>query len=573
MKKLIIILLTFIAFDAISQNNKQVIDPTVEVNREFEGKMMEITKGKLGTSIADSLYKFKTDFNYTFFNKPYRDLYEFSPVESTGVPQLENLSSPELVAKFGIGYPLAPEANILFTPKLTGNHFLKLNGNFNLYKGDVPLYTVNGNKVAKTGKNTENSEMDYGIRADYTYAWKSGEFNAYAGYKGGKREYFQKDDTDTLNLTKAKSPILSYPFSFHQLEGGFGVKSSGAGKYGQKLNYALNGDVRLTQDKPLKENLYSIAAELGPTVGRFNRFMIGAGGTYVDYSGNDKYHYGVFNVTPQYRYANGNIILNLGVKIEGKFTDSDYEADKFHNTFFPAADISLRLLPDKLWLYGKVDGWNSINAWSDVFARNNFITTDLAELKASSVPVHAEAGFQGRFTDKFSYRIFAEYAIHKGLQQFVYDLDQKYFTTFYSNNNEFAAGGEIYVTTEPFQGGLSFRYASFSKGREATFIFGEVDAIGFPQLQGSVYGKYNWNNKFAIGVQCNMQGEEKAICNNGNVVKVDAFADLQATVEYTFNPAFTIWLRGENILDAATRYTPFYQRKTRGILAGIIVKL
>ncbi|MBR4883202.1 MAG: hypothetical protein IKU18_04910, partial [Bacteroidales bacterium] len=61
MKRLILILLTFIAFDAISQNNKQVIDPTVEVNRDFEGKMMEITKGKIGTSIADSLYKFKTD--------------------------------------------------------------------------------------------------------------------------------------------------------------------------------------------------------------------------------------------------------------------------------------------------------------------------------------------------------------------------------------------------------------------------------------------------------------------------------------------------------------------------------
>ena len=573
MKRLILILLTFIAFDAISQNNKQVIDPTVEVNRNFEGKMMEVTKGKLGTAIADSLYRFKTDFNYTFFDKPYRDLYEFSPVASANAPRLENNNLPELIAKVGMGYPMAPEANILFTPELQGNHFLGFGGKFNMYKGEVPVYTVSDGKIAGTGETTENSEMDYGIGANYTYAWKSGEFNAYAGYKGGKRSLFQKVEEDIIALSKAKSPILSYPYNFHQLEGGFGVKSSGAEKYGQKVNYAFKGDVRHTIEKPLKENLFSVAGEVGPTIGKFNRFMVGIGGSYVDYSGDDGYNYGLFNVTPQYRYGNGSINVNIGVKIEGKFTDNTFEADQFHNTLFPAVDISLRLFPNKMWLYGKVDGWNSLNVWSDIFAENNYITTDLSTIKASSVPVHAEAGFKGRFTDKFSYRLYAEYAIHKGLQQFVYDLEEKCFATFYSNHKEFAAGGEFDITTEPFQGGVSFRYASFSKGKDSTATFGEIDAIGFPQLQGSVYGKYNWNNKFSIGVQCNLQGEEKAICSNGNVVKVDAFADLQATVEYAFTPAFTVWLRGENILEAATQYTPFYQRKTRGILAGIIVKL
>ena len=573
MKRLIVILFAFITFNALAQNNKQVIDPTVEVNRDFEGKMMEITKGKLGTTIADSLYRFKTNFNYTFFDKPYRDLYEFSPVASANVPKLENSISPELIAEIGMSLPKSPEANVVYSPLLQGNHFLELNGNFIMDIADVPVYTVRGGKVAQTGEYTENNEMDYGVGANYTYAWKSGEFNAYAGYNGGKRKLFQKIVEDTLALSKAKNPIASYSYNFNQLEGGFGVKSSGAEKYGQKVNYAFKGDFRHTICNPLKENLFSVAGEVGPTIGKFNRFVVGIGGKYVDYSGNDGYNYGMFTVTPQYRYAKGNLIFNLGVNIEGKFTDNDFEADKFHNIISPAANISFGLLPDKLWVYAKADGWNSINAWSNVFATNNFITTDLKGLKASSVPVHAEAGFNGRFTDKFSYRIYAEYAMHKGLQQFVYDLEEKNFSTFYSNNNEFAAGAEFDVTTEPFQGGVSFRYASFTKGKESTFVTGEIDAIGFPQLQGSVYGKYNWKNRLSIGVQCNLQGEEKALCSNGNVVKVDAFADLQATVEYAITPAFTVWLRGDNILDAATQYTPFYQRETRGIVAGIIVKL
>lgn len=573
MKRLIVILFTFITFNALAQNSKQVIDPTVEVNREFEGKMMEVTKGKLGTTIADSLYRFKTNFNYTFFDKPYRDLYEFSPVASANVPKLENGSSPELIAEIGMSLPKSPEANVVYSPLLQGNHFLELNGNFMMDIADVPVYTVSGGKVAQTGEYTENNEMDYGVGANYTYAWKSGEFNAYASYNGGKRRLFQKIAEDTLTPAKAKKPITSYSYNFHQLEGGFGVKSSGAEKYGQKVNYAFKGDFRHTICNPLKENLFSIAGEVGPTIGKFNRFVVGIGGKYVDYSGNDGYNYGLFTVTPQYRYAKGKLIFNLGVKIEGKFTNNDYDADKFHNIISPAANISFGLLPNKLWVYAKADGWNSINAWSDVFAINNFITTNLAGLKASCVPVQGEAGFQGRFTDKFSYRIYAGYAMHKGLQQFVYNLDEKNFSTFYSNNNEFSAGAEFDVTTEPFQGGVSFRYASFTKGKESTFVNGEIDAIGFPQLQGSVYGKYNWKNKFSIGVQCNLQGEEKALCSNGNVVKVDAFADLQATVEYAITQVFTVWLRGDNILDAATQYTPFYQRETRGIVAGIIVKL
>lgn len=558
MKKLIVIIFALITIDAVSQNKKQTIDPTVEVNRDFEGKMMEITKGKLGTAIADSLYRFNMDFNYTIFNKPYRDLYEFSPVESANLPQLESKSFPSLVARLGIGYPLAPVAEIIYTPELEGNHFLKLAGNFGMYKGDVPLYTIDAGKIANSGNNTENKENDYGVGAAYTYAWRSGEFTATAGYKGGKRSYFQSGDSQLWHR-------------FNQIEGGMGVKSSGAGKYGQKFNYILKGDFRYTEDNPLKENLVSISGELGPTVGRYNRFMIGIGGKYLKYSGTANYHYGLFGVTPQYRFANGNLSVNLGVKIEGKFTDDTLGRDNFHNTIFPAANVSLGIVPQKLWLFAKVDGWNNLNAWSDVFALNKWITPE-ETFAASSVPVHAQAGFQGRFTDKFSYRLYAGYSMHKGLLQFAYNLDKGHFTAFNSNHDEFKAGAVLDVATEPFQGGVSLKYTSFTQGKKSTFIDG-IDAVGVPQLQGEIYGKYNWNNKLSIGASCHLQGKSKALCTNGNLVDADGFADLGATVEYAVTPAFTAWVRGENILGAETLYTPFYQRKMRGILAGIIIKL
>ena len=67
MKRILFILLIATSFCAKGQNT--AIDPTVEVNRDFQGKIMEIAKGKLNTTIADSLNICNIDFNYTFFDK------------------------------------------------------------------------------------------------------------------------------------------------------------------------------------------------------------------------------------------------------------------------------------------------------------------------------------------------------------------------------------------------------------------------------------------------------------------------------------------------------------------------
>ena len=67
MKRILFILLIAVPFFANGQN--QTIDPTVEVNRQFQGKIMELAKGKLNTTLADSLNIFNVDFNYSFFNR------------------------------------------------------------------------------------------------------------------------------------------------------------------------------------------------------------------------------------------------------------------------------------------------------------------------------------------------------------------------------------------------------------------------------------------------------------------------------------------------------------------------
>ena len=534
--------------------------------------MMEVHKGQLNTAVADSLYNFKVDFNYSFFEKPYKDMYEFAPLASANLPQSGGYMRPEFIVKGGIGYPLAPEVALWYSPELKKGNFLNLEGSFNLYRGDMPLMEISEGFLQENGLKAKDTEYKYGIKGSYTYAWKSGEFDVNAGFGGGYSTFYGNE----------AAPHHSYM----QANVGIGAKSSGAGSYGKKFNYAATASLQHTQDKmtgKLQENLITVQGEMGPTVGRYNKFMIGAAAHVVTYSGTIVYNYGTFGITPQYRYENGNLKVNLGVKLEGKFTNNTNGADKHHNLLFPAINLSFGIAPEKLWLYGNLEGWNSLNTYSSLLEKNTRINPETTpqRLMASSVPLNAEAGFKGRFTDKFTYRLFGGYSIHHGLQQFIYSKENGWFNTIYTNNNELYAGARADVNTERVNGGFSFRYSSYSMGKqpaqEEAGPATQADSdnttanpvLGLPELQGDIFVQYNWNKKIYISAGCHMQGEYNCSAST----KIPGFADLYAGAEYVHSPMVTFWIKGENLLGAATQYQPFYTGRQRGFVAGIIVKL
>src|SRR5574344_2911395 len=75
------------------------INPTVEVRREFDGKLLEISKSPLDTKYSDTLMKFNLQFDYSFFDRPYSDLYEFSPIESVNLNRKGVISYPLFYTK------------------------------------------------------------------------------------------------------------------------------------------------------------------------------------------------------------------------------------------------------------------------------------------------------------------------------------------------------------------------------------------------------------------------------------------------------------------------------------------
>ena len=60
---------------ALAQN----LDPTVEVSRAYEGTLVEVHKPTQVMAVPDSVQRFRLDFDYSVFDKPYKGSYEFSP--------------------------------------------------------------------------------------------------------------------------------------------------------------------------------------------------------------------------------------------------------------------------------------------------------------------------------------------------------------------------------------------------------------------------------------------------------------------------------------------------------------
>ena len=69
--------MSLLPFLASAQN----LDPTVEVNRAYEGKLMEVHKPELQMAVPDSIRTFDLDFDYSVFENPYKGSYDFTPYQ------------------------------------------------------------------------------------------------------------------------------------------------------------------------------------------------------------------------------------------------------------------------------------------------------------------------------------------------------------------------------------------------------------------------------------------------------------------------------------------------------------
>lgn len=81
----------------------QNLDPTVEVNRSYEGKLIEVNKPMLEMAVPDSVLRFDLEFDYEVFDNPYKGAYEFKPYTMQLQPVGQASQQQRLYMKLGAG--------------------------------------------------------------------------------------------------------------------------------------------------------------------------------------------------------------------------------------------------------------------------------------------------------------------------------------------------------------------------------------------------------------------------------------------------------------------------------------
>lgn len=553
---------------------QQKIDPTVEVEKDFDGKMTNIVKGALNSSIPDSLTSFNLDFNYTIFDKPYRDLYEFTPLPSARIQGAAQERHPVFLAKAGLGYPISPFAAITFEPKLKGGSYLSLKGSYDGYYGKnyIAFEGQNGKIERVHGEKRDASNSVIGAQADYGYRWKTGELNIGVGYSNNFYTLYGYGEDD-MSHKYDQFGVMFNIFSTHGRRG-----------YA-KFNYRFDIEYRNTSDKlssemigamnlqsgKLGENYIKGTGEISPLNGRYNRLSIGLNSENVIYSGLQDYKYGIYEITPQYEFFKGRFSLKAGIKLSGRYKSKD-STDNNHRYIFAKAELMFNLIKDNLWVYALIDGGNNINSYSHLLQQNKWISP-LSDLKAGSTPFLTRGGFKGEAWGKLHYDVYVKYAVHKGLLQFIgqpSDTTGKHATieAIYSNHNEFSAGASISWKSRNLDAGTSFRYSIYSDGKKSTFADG-LKPYGYAPFNLIVYGRYNLRERIFLGITADINStapisdgyEAKGYCNLG----IDA--------SYLFNRNFALFLRGDNLLNAQIQHIPLYLEKGVSFTAGVLVKL
>ncbi|MCQ2136962.1 MAG: hypothetical protein MJY67_08620, partial [Bacteroidales bacterium] len=130
----------------------QSIDPTVNVTKTYEGKLVEIAKPSVGMEVPDSVMKFNLDFEYSVNNNPFKGAYEFIPYLQDIKPSAKDGDYPQLMLRLGAGYGLHPEFDLVWSPRFKKDFKMSVYATHRSYFGKYHQVALSGEKLTKDGK-------------------------------------------------------------------------------------------------------------------------------------------------------------------------------------------------------------------------------------------------------------------------------------------------------------------------------------------------------------------------------------------------------------------------------------
>ncbi len=570
-------------FVASAQN----LDPTVEVNRSYEGKLMEVHKPMFEMAVPDSVLRFDLDFDYEVFDNPYKGAYEFKPYAMQLQPVGKASEQKKLYMRVGAGngfeaLSLHPSADLVWSPVLREKFKMDVYARHRSYVGEYRMADVPDPSQEvlnlRMKKSYGRADYDFLTQAgvDARYDWTDGTVRVDAGYYGLAERYGSQSNLyNALNVTA-------------------GLASK---DYGQFMNYDVYASYRFGKDhfdykhvaeESLTEHEISVLGKLKAVLMDDHKAVFELG---VD---NHSYGYtGVTKLTfaPHYLFRYGKWGIDAGLRIEALVPANDSTCFTTKGqTIYPDVTVDYQLIPDVMKAYAKIGGGTKVNSFSSLLDQNHHFDMYYAHgrpLMDNTIEnISAALGLEGRAGARFTYGVSAGYAMYgnapletvmagvaPGDDALSY-MQLSYMPGIaYAGYQNVYAGADLSWVTERFRvdGKATYRYAWFEDKK--------TDGYFLPAaLTGDVAFEYNWHKRIFLGMDCDFstgRREGSVLLPDGTLkqVKVPGYADLGINFEYLTTRSFSIWFRGGNLLNMAVQRNLLYAEKGIYFTAGICLNL
>lgn len=572
--------LTFCSVAASAQN----LDPTVEVNRSYEGKLMEVHKPMLEMAVPDSVLRFDLDFDYEVFDNPYKGAYEFKPYTMQLQPVGKAAEQKRLYMRLGAGngleaLSLHPSADFVWSPFLRERFKMDVYARHRSYVGeyrkvDAPDLSQKDVNL-KMKSSYRRADYDFLTQAgvDARYDWADGTVRLDAGYYGIAERYGSQSNM------------------YNALDVRAGVASK---DYGQFINYDVYASYRFGIDRYEYKNLVedSLTEHEISVLGKLKAVLMDDHKAMFEL-GVDNHSYGFAGVSrltfaPHYLFRYGNWGFDAGFRIEALVHSGDSTCfTSKGQVVYPDVTVDYHLIPGVMKAYAKIGGGTKVNSFSSLLAENHHFDMYYGHGKPfmdnTIENISAALGLEGRAGARFTYGVRAGYAMYGNapLETVVVGMlpgdDQLAFMPgiAYAGYQNVYAAADLSWVTERFRvdGNVMYRHSWFEDLETRTGGYFLPAA-----LTGEVAFEYNWHKRIFLGMDCDFstgRRQGSVLFPDGTIkpAKVPGYADLGLNFEYLTTRSFSVWLRGGNLLNMAIQRNLLYAEKGIYFAAGICLNL
>ncbi len=588
----------FLPIAAAAQN----LDPTVEVSRTYEGKLMEAHKPQLEMAVPDSVLHFDLDFDYSVTDKPYKGSYEFSPytVEMRPSPTVHDRDTFYL--KAGAGYSLHPEFDLIWSPNFKKPFRMNLYIDHDSYVGRywnlAEPASVDGEivlnrlpKSARDGRTWKGYDFKTRAGVEGRYDWEKGLFRFDVGYQGLQQDYDQAD-------------MVNRFYDALDVKLGLSSKKSSGFIYSGGLNYLLSYDkitiLQYTQEygggMEQHASEFGLNASLGYVREKGDRFLLDLGVDVASMSGeyfNDAFD---LDIVPHYvlNLDRWNFDIGLRLSFAPHFDFGTDVSRVTSQSVYPDVRVEYMAVRDALKVYLDLGGDARVNSYSDVLAFNRFVNPAYGHLSwpvmnVTDEIINAVLGMEGRIGPHFSFGFKGGYVkyedvLMEGLYMIKgqpdFGIPARLFPGIgYGVYDKAYLALDWLLDTESlrFDGNVEYSYSySPQKPRNLEGLFMPA------ALRGDAALTYDWKDRVFVGFDCDFSTARKGSVQHpaddasglvGTPARIPGYADLGINMEYVVNRKFSVWARGGNLLGMTVQRNILYAEKGPYFTAGICLNL